>query len=225
MDFLYGEKWKKDPYSKVVYNGIDMSVFSLQLDLDKKKQELGLNKKYNLCTVGRMAYQKNPLFIVDIMNAVFKLRDDCEFVWVGTGDMGELVKNRISEYRIEDKMHLLGVRTDVAEILRCCDLFLLPSLFEGLAIVLIEAQGAGLPCAVSDTTSLESDCGGCEYIPLKESPEYWAQKISDILDGKNNPEVKREELDQYSIGHMVKEMEGVFGNEQEKESGFCEPTF
>jgi glycosyltransferase involved in cell wall biosynthesis len=210
MDFLFKKKWRNDSNSRVVHNGIDLSAFSMPLLKEQKKQSLDLNKRYNICTVGRISYQKNPVFIIEIMNALFKIRDDCDFVWIGTGEMEEEVRKKISGYSIEDRMHLLGVRSDVSDILRCSDLFLLPSIFEGLAIVLIEAQAAGLSCVISHTTTPESNCGGCLYLPLKETPEYWAQQISDILDGKLQLKVDKHKLDKYSIEYMVKEMEEVF---------------
>jgi glycosyltransferase involved in cell wall biosynthesis len=213
MNFLFEKKWKNDSNSRVIHNGIDLSAFTLPLNIGQKAQELGLTNRHNICTVGRIAYQKNPVFIVEIMNAIFQMRDDCDFVWIGTGDMEDSVRNRISEYRIENRVHLLGNRTDVSEILRCSDLFLLPSLFEGLGIVLIEAQAAGLPCVVSDTTPLEANCGGCLSLSIKETPQYWAQQISDVLDGKIHLKVDYHKLNKFSIDYMVKEMEELFDNE------------
>ncbi|MBO5525551.1 MAG: glycosyltransferase [Clostridia bacterium] len=210
MDFLFNEKWKNDKHSKVVHNGIDFSNYQRTFDFEEKKTKLGLRKKYNICTVGRISFQKNPFFIVDVMNELFSIRDDCDFVWVGTGDMEEQVHDRIDTYGINDRMHLLGSRSDVPEILRSMDIFFLPSLFEGLAIVLIEAQAAGLPCVTATTTTPESNCGSLLYLPLEESASFWAEKLSDVLDGKIELKVDPIKLDEYSIDHMVKEMEDLF---------------
>lgn len=210
MDFLFGEKWKSDKYSRVIHNGIDFSDYLRDLNLEKKKRELDLKRKYNICTVGRMSYQKNPLFIVEVMNALFELRNDCDFIWIGSGDMEQEVRNRIDKFGIAERMHLLGNRHDVPELLRSMDMFFLPSYFEGLAIVLIEAQAAGLPCVTTTTTPPESNCGSLLYIPLEKSEIVWAQKISDILDGKIKLEVDPVKLNKYSIECMVKEMEEVF---------------
>lgn len=210
MDFLFNQKWKSDKHSKVIHNGIDFSDYRRDFDFDEKKKMLGLRKKYNICTVGRISFQKNPLFIVDVMNELFKIRDDCDFVWIGTGDMEKQVYNRIATYRIEDHMHMLGSRSDVPEILRCMDAFFLPSNFEGLGIVLIEAQAAGLPCVTATTTPAEANCGSTLYLPLEESAAFWAQKLSDILDEKIVLRVDPIKLEKYSIDHMVQEMEDLF---------------
>ena len=210
MDFLFGDKWKNDPHSKVVHNGIDFSAFRYPFDAEKKKKELKLTKKYNICTVGRIDYQKNPLFIVDVMSELFKLRDDCDFIWVGVGEWETKVCKKIDEYQIADRMRMLGSRKDVPEILRSSDIFFLPSRFEGLGIVLIEAQAAGLPCVAASTVPNEADCGTILYVPREQSASYWAQQLSDILDGKVQLHIDAERLDGYSIDHMVKEMEGLF---------------
>ena len=105
---------------------------------------------------------------------------------------------------------MLGSRNDIPEILRCSNVFLLPSRFEGLGIVLVEAQAANLPCVMSDVIPEEVDCGMCLTIPLEQSPEYWAKQISEIIDGKSFFEINTKKLNQYSIEHMVKMMEEVF---------------
>lgn len=210
MDFLFGNKWKNDIHSKVIHNGIEFAAYRSAFNSDLKKEELGLKKKYNICTVGRISSQKNPLFIVEVMKELFVKRDDCDFVWVGTGDMEEQIKKKIDEYKIHDRMHMLGSRSDVADILRSADLFFLPSYFEGLAIVLIEAQAAGLPCVTTTTTPPESNCGSVLYFSLEEPASVWAQKLSDILDGAIELKVDSEKLYEYSVEYMVKEMEGLF---------------
>lgn len=210
MDFLFGDKWKKDFHSKVVHNGIDFSEFRKPFDRSEKKKEIGLKRKYNICTVGRISYQKNPLFIVEVMNELFSMREDCDFVWVGTGNMKDQVHDKIDTYGISNRMHLLGSRSDVPEILRSADMFFLPSFFEGLAIVLIEAQAAGLPCVTATTTTPESNCGSLIYLPLEESASFWAEKLNNVLDGKMELNVDPIKLDEYSIDHMIKEMEALF---------------
>lgn len=210
MDFLFGDKWKNDIHSKVVHNGIDFSEYRKPFDRNKKKKEIGLKRKYNICTVGRISYQKNPLFIVDVMNELFAMREDCDFVWIGTGDMEDQICEKIDAYNISERMHMLGQRSDVPEILRCSDMFFLPSYFEGLAIVLIEAQAAGLPCITTTTTPTESNCGALLYLSLEESASFWARKLSDILDGKIKLKVDSAKLDEYSIGYMVREMRTLF---------------
>ena len=211
MNFLFEDKWKSDVNSRVVHNGIELEEYRQPIDITKKKTDLKLRNRYNIVTVGRIAFQKNPEFIVEIFREVCKIRDDCDLVWVGTGDLVNHVTSMLDKYDITDRTHLLGVRSDVNEILQVCDVFLLPSRFEGLGIVLIEAQAAGLPCVVSNVVPGEANCGSCCYIELDKPAYDWAMKISEILDKKIKLVADEVMVKQYSVNHMVKEMEEVFG--------------
>lgn len=210
MDFLYEKRWKNDVHSQVVHNGIDLSAYNREFDKNQKKNELGIKKQYHICTVGRIDYQKNPMFIVEVMRELFGIRDDCDFTWIGVGNMENMVYEKVKQYHISDKIHLIGRRTDVPEILACMDLFFLPSNFEGLGIVLIEAQAAGVPCVTSTTIPNEADCGAMHQISMDKGPYDWAQEISTILDGNHSLHVDPLRLNEYSIEHMVKEMEALF---------------
>lgn len=210
LDFLFTDKWQKDTRAKVIHNGIDLQEYQKPINCLEKKRALGLDRKYNICTVGRISFQKNPEYLLDVFEAVSKIRDDVDLVWCGTGDLENTIRNHIEQKGLTDRVHLLGTRNDIPEILRCSDVFLLPSRFEGLGIVLIEAQAAGLVCVTSDVVPRETDCGLCIPLSLDASAEFWAEKICAVLDNGNNLKLDEEKLNAYSIAYMVKEMEGVF---------------
>lgn len=210
LDFLFGDKWKSDPKARVIHNGIPLEDYQSTFDSDEMKSALGIHKKYVIGTVGRISYQKNPEFIVEVFMELCSLRNDCEFLWAGGGDLFDEISVKVKDYGLEDDMKLLGARSDVCDLLKCFDVFLLPSRFEGLGIVLIEAQAAGLPCIASDVVPKEADCGGCTFVSLNESPKKWAEAVSDCLDGKNKFHINDEMLNEYSIEYMVEEMERVF---------------
>lgn len=210
LDFLFENKWRKDVNAKVIPNGIDLNRYKKSFDLDKKKCELDLKNKYNICTVGRISYQKNPEYLVEIFYELSQIREDVDLIWCGNGEMEDEIKKRIERHKLNKRVHFLGGRTDIPEILRCSDVFLLPSRFEGLGIVLIEAQAANLPCIISDVIPQEVDCGGCLKNSLEESPKYWAKQISKVIDGNINLGLNESKLNQYSIEHMVEMMEEVF---------------
>lgn len=210
LDFLFGNKWRKDAKARVIPNGIDLSAYQKKIDIDKKKRELNLTNKYNVCTVGRISYQKNPEYLLEVFYELSKIRKDVDLVWCGKGEMEDIIRKKIKQLGLDDRVHLLGTRNDIPEILRCSNVFLLPSRFEGLGIVLVEAQAANLPCVISDVIPEEVDCGMCLSIPLEQSAEYWAKQVSKILDGKKIFEINTKELNQYSIENMIKTMEEVF---------------
>ncbi len=210
LNFLFGSKWENFSKSKVIHNGIDLLKYSKEFDVENKKCEIGLSNAYNIVTVGRISFQKNPEFLLEIFFELSKIRDDVDLVWCGKGDLENEIQNRINDFKLNNRVHLLGARDDVPEILGCCDAFLLPSRFEGLGIVLVEAQAANLPCVMSDIIPSEVDCGLCLSVSLNQSAEYWANQISNVLDGKNSFNINKSKLNEYSIVYMVKEMEEVF---------------
>ncbi len=135
-----------------------------------------------------MIPQKSPIFTVECMTGLFKIRNDVDFIWIGTGQMKEEVEQRIESLDQADRFHLFGSRDDVSEILHCCNLFLLPSNFEGLGIVLIEAQASGLPCII----------------------KYWVDEVCALLDNHTDLKVSESMIQCFSVSNMVQQMTKVF---------------
>ena len=131
-------------------------------------------------------------------------------VWVGVGELEQQCREIFERNGVADRVHFLGSRGDVAEILQCCDLFYLPSNFEGLPIALLEAQIAGLPSLCSLNISNEVNCGSCRFVSLQEDVSFWAQTMSDMLDGKIVLKIDESKMQRFSIEYMVKQMEQVF---------------
>lgn len=213
-DFLYkGRFWENSVYPTIIYNPVDLDKFNKQIDIVSKKKELGLsNTKKYLLTIGRLISQKNPLYIVNMLNELFKRRTDIDMIWIGDGgELEQTVKNKVKELGIEQRIHFLGARNDVNEIMQISDLFILPSNFEGLAIVLVEAQASNLQCLASDTTPRLSSCGGVEFLPIdKKSVSQWVNSIMDFIDGNRNLQIEHKELEKFSAINTARQMEAVF---------------
>lgn len=213
MEFLYqGHDWKHDKYPIVINNGIDLDVYRKKIDIEAKKKYLELTAKYNIVTVGRIIPQKNPIFIANTFVELCNLRDDCDFIWVGDGPLKKECEEIFKSNGILNRVHFLGQRADVNEILQCCNLFFMPSSFEGLGIVIIEAQAAGLPCLVSTEVPQEANCGGCLYKSLDDSKADWNSAMSDLLDKKIKLEINENALQKFSINYMVEQMQQVFNS-------------
>ena len=210
MDYLFQQKWKKDVNSSVIYNGIDFSRFTYDgFDKANKKKELGLPENRLLITVGRFAEQKNPMFTIRVMEELHKLRPELHLIWIGDGDLRSQIETKIAETG-SNYIHLLGTQKNVNDYLRCADLFLMPSLFEGLGIAAIEAQAADLPCVLSDAIPQQVNLGLCQFISLKESTATWAEAICDILDGKFCLMMDEEKRKQFDQNYMVKSVEEFY---------------
>ncbi len=153
----------------------------------KKKKELrdkyNLNNKNVIGHIGRFQPQKNQEFLVEIFSRYLKQDNNAILMLIGQGENEDKVKQRISELGINDKVMLMGVRQDVNELLQAMDVFVLPSLFEGLGMVLIEAQAAGLPCVTSKDVvpDIVNVTGNVSFVPLNNNADEWAQKIYDTL--------------------------------------------
>ena len=102
-------------------------------------------------------------------------------ILVGQGELEENMKEKVAKLGLDDCVEFLGARNDVPKLLKDFDVFLLPSLFEGLPLVGIEAQAAGLPMITSNTVTLEADVtGNVIFLPLELSAEEWAKKILEV---------------------------------------------
>lgn len=163
--------------------------------------------------IGRMAEQKNPLFVIDIFAKIHSINNNT-FLWmVGDGPLRENVEQRIADYRLEDFVDLLGFRNDIPQILMGMDALIFPSFHEGLSIVTVEAQAAGLFVFASDTISSEHKISDkLEFISLSNSAEEWAEKVMDSLMMQSISKRKNNSIcDGYSIIETVKKLEEIYG--------------
>ncbi|MED3960175.1 glycosyltransferase family 1 protein [Priestia aryabhattai] len=143
------------------------------------RNELGIDKSQLVIGhVGRFNKQKNHEYLIDIFHAVYKQRPNSILTLVGDGDLRQGIERKVKSLGLSANVKFLGVRNDISNLMQAMDLFLFPSLFEGLPVVLVEAQAAGLQCIVSDAITVESNItGNVEYISLGEPTETWAGKI------------------------------------------------
>lgn len=162
-------------------NAIDTKRFHHALAArEKMRQSLGISDEFVLGTVARIDLQKNPLYLLKIAEAVQKGGKKAVLLIVGTGPMEQEVKERACEMGLEGFVRFLGVREDIPELLAAMDLFLLPSLFEGLPVTLMETQASGLPALVSDRVTREMDkVGLIRFLPLEDDVSGWSDAIMD----------------------------------------------
>lgn len=173
-DWMFGEI-----NYRVIANGIDLCKFKYSKENRIRCRELyQINSEYVIGCVGRFSLQKNPLFSIDIMNTLLKIIPNAKLVMIGTGELHEDIVRAIKAKNIQNNVILTGAVDNVNEWMSALDCLLMPSLFEGLPFVLVEAQAAGLPCVVSSTVSREANLTGIvEYLELTERTDIWANKI------------------------------------------------
>ena len=182
---LFGEKWVGDPRWRVLFYGIDLLPFRQQCDRFAIRSALGVPKDALVIGhVGRFLPQKNHEFIVRIGAEAVRRDSRIHLLLVGDGPLREQVHASFRAYGLQDHVIFAGVREDVASLmLGAMDVLLFPSLTEGLPLVLLEAQAAGLPCFISNVIAGESDVvpGLIHRLPLQQPASVWADQILEVL--------------------------------------------
>lgn len=195
--------------AQTMLNGIDLQRFFTAREQGDKAPDLR-QAAVHLVTVGRISMPKNPLFLCEVIRELSALRKDFVLHWAGTGELLAQLKDTIRDYGIEPYVQLLGVRQDIPQILCGCDLFLLPSLFEGLGIVLIEAQACGLCCFASDVVPRQADAGACRFLPLQKGAAQWAKEIHTFLQSGQKPSVDPEKMSAFDIRSYTMQLEKIY---------------
>ena len=163
----------------ILPNAIDIERYAFNLLIrNQTKKALGLDDAFVIGHVGRFSAVKNHSFLTDVFAQIKRQEPNSKLLLVGAGSEMQAVQQKVKALGLGADVIFTGVRNDVANLMQAMDVFVFPSLYEGLGIVLIEAQAAGLPCVVSDTIPQEAyltDLVTAEK--LSSSVEKWAEKI------------------------------------------------
>ena len=160
-------------------NAINLEKYRFNPAMRKAvRQELGIGEnEFCIGHIGRFNYQKNHAFLIDIFYKLLKVCPNAKLLLIGDGPYLFNIKRSVSELRIEDSVFFLGRRNDVPQLLQAMDCFVLPSRFEGLPIVGVEAQAAGVPCIVSDAITRELNINGLvRFVSLRDK-DKWVNSI------------------------------------------------
>ena len=176
--FYFGEKrWNASGF--ILRNAIDVSKFAFQPEVRQRlRLSLGLENSFVIGHVGRFNIAKNHSRLLDIFAEIAKAAPDARLVLVGAGELEEAMKEKTRTLALEDRVRFMGQMTNVSEWYQIMDCFLMPSLFEGLPVVGIEAQAAGLPCFFSERVTDEVLLSpNARRISLDASDGEWAKEI------------------------------------------------
>ncbi len=198
----------------IINNAIELENFKFDIDYRDKKRRNFSNNDIILCCVARFNEQKNHKFLINVFYELTKLSTDYKLILLGDGPLMSSIKEKCKELGIIDKVFFLGNRNDVNKIMSIADIGILTSLYEGLPVVLVEMQAAGLPVLCSDSVTKEVNITKkIKYIDLKYGSKYWSKEILSIeLNSGNSREMIYNSMigSKYDIISQAKQLENIY---------------
>lgn len=178
---LFGQREADDPRTRILYYGIDLTPFEDEIDAESVRTELGIPPNaFVVGHVGSFSTQKNHALLVRIIEALVAIEPRTHALLVGDGELRAAIEDDVRARGLADRVTMTGVRSDVPRLMMgAMDVFVMPSLYEGLPVVGIEAQAAGLPCVISREISPEVIVakGLVTTHAVDTSPAEWASVI------------------------------------------------
>lgn len=197
----------------ILPNAIDTKQYIYNVEKrNKVRKEFNLDDVLVIGHVGRFSEVKNHTFLIDIFKEIHNKHKDAKLLLVGDGQKMQDIRGKVQRLQLTDSVIFTGIRSDVADILQAMDIFVLPSLYEGLPVTIIEAQASGLPCIISDKVPIE--CKKTELVDqigLNEPASTWAERILEV-------KVKREDTSNiliragFDIQESAKQLQNFYLN-------------
>lgn len=213
IEYYYGKKVIENHNYYLLTNAIDENKFKYNENIRKKiRKELGINNdEYLIGHIGRFMAQKNHTFLIDIFKEVVNKNKKFKLILIGDGELQPLIINKAKELNLKNSIILTGNIPNTYEMYQAMDSFILPSLFEGLPVVGIEAQANGLNCLFSDTITKEVDITNkSTFMSLNTPASQWADKIIELSKMKRNKIGNEIKNHHYSIIEEAKKLENKY---------------
>ena len=195
--WTFGQKTVDAGKVKFIKNGIETERFVFNEKVRaQKRSELSLGDKFVVGHVGRFMQQKNHTFLVDIFEQIHKKNPNSVLMLISDGRLMDEIKAKVRRLGLDDSVMFLGNRGDVNELMQATDVFLFPSLWEGLPLTGIEAQTAGLPVVMSDVITDEVCITENTYmLSLNDCAEVWADKVMSVCSNHIRKNVQKQIID------------------------------
>lgn len=223
---VFGSGWTNDPRCGLLYYGINMSPFQEPVDSNQLRTELSIPKNaYVIGHVGRFHEQKNHRFLLKIFAEVASREPRAYLLLLGEGSLRPKIEQQAEQMGLKHRVIFAGTRSDIPKLMKgVMDVFLFPSLCEGLPVVSIEAQAAGLPMILSEaiTDELQKIEPLVKKISLSQPVEVWADAVLAVLNSKSKIS-QVESLNvlrnsEFNITYSVKALTKTYIDEIEKVS-------
>lgn len=194
----------------ILNNGIDFKDFKKITPKETiRKEEMIPKHAFVVGHIGRFADVKNHIFLVDIFAEICKQKNNAFLLMVGDGSTKTEIENKLKELGLKDKYKILANRTDVSRLMSAMDVFVFPSIIEGLGISLIEAQKMELPCIVSDTVPVSAKVSNLiKWISLRQSAQEWADATINFAPQT----IQYFDIEQWDIQSTIQKLESNYLN-------------
>ncbi|QIC65935.1 glycosyltransferase family 1 protein [Acinetobacter schindleri] len=204
---LYGEKWKEDKNCRLMPCGIETAKYLFISKDDSLREKFNIPEDaFVIGHVGRFEKPKNHNFLIDVFWKAHSKDPNIHLVLVGDGSLKEEIINKVKTLNLENYVHFLGLRKDIPIIMKSIfDIFVFPSLWEGLPLTLIEAQLSGLKCIASNEITNSVDIGLIDFLDISES-DLWVNRI--LLNSKSDKVLK--DFYEFSIESNINLLNSVY---------------
>jgi glycosyltransferase involved in cell wall biosynthesis len=188
---FFGPNWRSDRRWRLLYCGIDLDQFESDVDRDALRADLGIPRDaFVVGHVGRFDEQKNHTFLVEIFRELLRCRPNSVLLLIGGGSLKRSIERKAEQLGIRDRILFLENRPDVPRLMKgAMDVLAFPSHFEGLPLVLLEAQAAGLPCLISDTIAEETTVVPAlvRRFSLSRTAAAWSEELMALREAGDAP--------------------------------------
>lgn len=214
--WLFGDKTYNNNEVKLINNAINIEKFIYDENIRNMiRSELNIEEKLVIGHIGRFVEQKNHTKLIDIFNEIYKINPNTVLLLVGEGPLQKNIKDKVNRLNLTSVVKFLGVRTDVNKIMQGIDVFLLPSLYEGLPVVGVEAQASGNLCILSNNMTKETKIlESTKFLSLCDTPKQWAEYILNEYKNFIRRNTRQEIINScFEIKTEAKKLEYIYINE------------
>lgn len=209
--YTFGKKQLDKGKVKILHNAIPYKDFIFNQEIrNKTRKALKIEDKLVIGHIGRFNEQKNHKFLIEIFEKIKKENENAVLLLVGQGNLEDEIKRQVEQLELKDSVMFLGVRKDIPELLMAMDMFVFPSLYEGMPNTVIEAQATGLKCIISDTITKEANITGLvNYVSINNTTNEWKNIIMENLNYKREDMSKIFKEKGYDISDIVEKFKNL----------------
>jgi glycosyltransferase involved in cell wall biosynthesis len=181
-EYMFGKGCIKMGKAFLIRNGIDLDEYQYnEKERDACRKEFGIEKNFVIGHIGRFNQQKNHKYLIEVFKCIKEKRNDAVLLLVGTGELEDKIRRQVIKSGLIDCVIFTNIRSDVPKLLNAMDVFILPSLYEGMPNVVIEAQATGLPCIISDTITQEVKITPLiKFLSLNKTAQEWSNSVIEM---------------------------------------------